>query len=27
MGAGRWTPDDPAFDDFRVVLSNEGEEK
>jgi hypothetical protein len=26
MGAGRWTPDDPAFDDFRVVLSNRDED-
>ena len=27
MGSGHWTPDDPAFDDFRVVLSNkDGEE-
>lgn len=26
MGAGRWTPDDPAVDDFRVVLSNRDED-
>jgi hypothetical protein len=23
MGTGQWKPDDPVFDDFRVVLSNE----
>ena len=27
MGSGHWTPDDPAFDDFRVVLSNENGEE